>query len=177
MAVWKCTWLEDIPGIDTEGLPEVLLSPGSVAPRLLLDFSELLLAFPGGENVNLILSSLLLGVASSCSISDWSTPSTSDGSTKVNSESGSAKRTLDVLGVFCAAGSAAATGKEKGCAGNLAGGASGAVSLLVFSHWLDDLTDEVATVAGAVVAALGVVAATAAFATEGITGKLIVKGP
>ena len=166
-------------GVDTGGLPKAPFDPGSVTPRLFLDFSALLLAFPGGENVNLILSFLLPGVASSSSISDWSTPSTSEGSTKVNSESGSANLTVDVLGVFSAAGSAATVGKEKSCAGDLAGGASGVVVLLVLCHWLEDRTDEaVAAVAAAVVVAvLGVVAATAACATEGITGKFIVKGP
>ena len=165
-------------GVDTGGLPKAPFDPGSVTPRLLLDFSALLLAFPGGENVNLILSFLLPGVASSSSISDWSTPSTSEGSTKVNSESGSANLTVDVLGVFSAAGTAATVGKEKSCAGDLAGGASGVVVLLVLCHWLEDRTDEaVAAAAAVVVAVLGVVAATAACATEGITGKFIVKGP
>jgi hypothetical protein len=166
-------------GVDTGGLPKAPFDPGSVTPRLLLDFSALLFAFPGGENVNFILSFLLPGVASSSSISDWSTPSTSEGSTKVNSESGSANLTVDVLGVFSAAGSAATGGKEKSCAGDLAGGASGVVVLIVLCHWLEDRTDEaVAAVAAAVVVAvLGVVAATAACATEGITGKFIVKGP
>ena len=163
-------------GVDTGGLPKAPFDPGSVTPRLLLDFSALLLAFPGGENVNLILSFLLPGVASSSSISDWSTPSTSEGSTKVNSESGSANLTVDVLGVFSAAGTAATVGKEKSCAGDLAGGASGVVVLLVLCHWLEDRTDE-AVAAAVVVAVLGVVAATAACATEGITGKFIVKGP
>lgn len=164
-------------GVDTGGLPKAPFDPGSVTPRLLLDFSALLLAFPGGENVNLILSFLLPGVASSSSISDWSTPSTSEGSTKVNSESGSANLTVDVLGVFSAAGSAATVGKEKSCAGDLAGGASGVVVLLVLCHWLEDRTDEAVAAAVVVVAVLGVVAATAACATEGNTGKFIVKGP
>ena len=66
----------------------VSLVISSCGVAFLIAFSELIIALPGGEKANLIFSFLLLpGVDRTLSISDKSTPSISDGSPKVNSES------------------------------------------------------------------------------------------
>ena len=79
-----------------------VLGRSSCGVLFFLPLSELIIDFPGGEKANLIFSSLLVpGVDKTLSISDVSTPSTSDGSPNVNSESLAANRTLfGVLGVF-----------------------------------------------------------------------------